>query len=350
MLFGSKKVIGLDIGTSSIKLAELEVGRTGATLNAFGFVPTPMGAISGGDISSVGAIAETIKELIAQVKCKKKNVCTGLWGTAVIVKKITIPKIEKKLIAQQVRFEAEQYIPFDVNEISIAYHVIDSSSSADTMDILLIGAQNSLVSQYAQVVSGAGLKLQVLDVSGFALANTFELNYGRIPDQTIAILNIGSGVTNFVVVHNGEVIFSRDVSIGGGTYTNEIHKEMGVTLQEAESLKLSAFAGAGEVPEQVPSVIQSTNDLVTDEIRNSFDFFTSSSTGLSISRCFYTGGASTTPNLVQQLGAATGVGFEELNPFAKIKSAKSLSPDYIAQVAPFASVAIGLGLRKVGDV
>ena len=349
MFFSSKKVVGLDIGTSAIKLAEVDYSRSGATVTSFGFIPTPVGAISSGDITSTGALSETIRELVAQARCKRKAVCTGLWGTAVIVKKITIPKIEKKLVAQQVRFEAEQYIPFDINEISLDYHVIDTPQSADTMDILLIATQNTLVSQYSQVVGGAGLKLQILDVSGFALANTFELNYGKIPNQAVALLNIGAGVSNFVVVQNGEVVFSRDVSIGGATYTNELSKELGITVPEAEALKMSALSGSGDIPEQVPQILASTNDMVTEEIRNSFDFFAASSAGQNISRCFFTGGASATPNLIQQTSQATGVPFAPLNPFARVKVARNLPAQYLQQVTPFAAVAVGLGLRKVGD-
>jgi type IV pilus assembly protein PilM len=248
-----------------------------------------------------------------------------------------------------VRFEAEQYIPFDINEISLAHHVIASDDSADTMDILLIGAQNTLVSQYAQVVSGAGLKLQVLDVSGFALANSFELNYGKLPGQTVALLNMGAGVSNLVVVHNGEVIFSRDVPIGGGTYSSEIHKELGISLEEAESLKLSALGGAAEIPEQVPGIIANTNDMVTDEIRNSFDFFNSSAAGFTISRCYFTGGSSLTPNLTQQLSQATSIEFEQFDPFIKVKKGKTISPAFAQQIAPIVSVSLGLALRKVGD-
>ena len=347
-LFGSKKIIGLDIGTSSIKVAELEVGRNSVQLVSFGFAPTPANSLNGGEVSDPATLSQAIRLLIAEMKTKRKYVSTGMWGTAVIVKKITIPRIDKKLISEQIKWEAEQYIPFDINNISLDYNVVKTASSEDTMDILLIAAQNELVSQYVQSVKGAGLEVGVLDVSGFALANIFEVNYGKIGGQSIALLNIGAGVTNFVVINNGEVIFARDVPVGGFTYTNEIHKEMGITLQEAESLKLSAVA-QGPVPDEVHSIISATNDMITEEIRNSFEFFTGSNGSYQISRCFLTGGSSVVPGLLEQISRSTNVAMDVMNPFAKVRPGKQFNQRYLQQIGPFAAVSMGLALRKPGD-
>lgn len=328
-------------------MAELDVGRKGVQLLSFGFAPTPPSSLNGGEIHNSSAIAAAIQHLAFEIKTKRKFAATGMWGTAVIVKKITIPRIEKKMISDQIKWEAEQYIPFDINDISLAYHVI-KSDAADTMDILLIAAQNELVGQYTLAITGSGLQMGVIDVSGFALANIFEVNYGKNIGESIGLLNIGAGVTNFVVLVNGEVIFSRDVPVGGFGYTNEIHKEMGVTLQEAESLKLSAVA-KGPVPDEVHSILSATNDSITDEIRNSFEFFAGSNNGMLLSRCYLTGGSSRIPGLSEQLAKATGVDLEIMNPFRHVKAGKQFSESYLQQIAPFASVAMGLGLRKMGD-
>ncbi len=328
-------------------MAELEISRNSAQMISFGFVPTPLNALNGGEINDTGMISQAIQKLYFELNTKRKMVATGMWGTAVIVKKITIPRIEKKMIADQIQWEAEQYLPFDINSISLAYHVINSNESTETMDLLLIAAQHELVSQYRTSVEGAGLQLKTLDVSGFSLANVFEANYGK-SNEVIGLINIGSGVTNFVVVSNGEVIFSRDVSIGGFSYTNEISKEMGITLPEAESLKLSAVS-KGAAPDEVHQILSSTNDLVTDEIRNSFDFFVGSNNSATFNRCFVTGGASQTPGLIEQVSKATQVTVEKMNPFLRIRASKNFSNAYLKQISPFASVALGLGLRKAGD-
>lgn len=347
MFFGSKKVIGLDIGTSTIKMAELEVSRNKAQLLSFGFVPTPTNSLNGGEITNSQAISQAIHAVAMEIKTKRKKVCTGMWGTAVIVKKITIPRIERKLIAEQIQWEAEQYLPFDINSISLAYHIVNTNAGNETMDLLLIAAQHELVGQYRAAVHGAKLELGILDVSGFALANAFEMNYGK-SHETIGLINIGSGVTNFVVLQQGEVIFSRDVAIGGFNYTNEISKELSITLPEAESLKLSAV-NRGAVPDEVHSIISATNDLVTDEIRNSFEFFVGSNNGAAFNRCFVTGGSSSVPGLMEQISKATNVSIERMNPFNRVKASKNFTSAYLKQIAPFAAVAMGLGMRELRD-
>src|SRR5207253_10236648 len=129
--------------------------------------PTPNNAVSGGEIADIGSIGMSVQALLSEIKTKRKGIATAMWGTAVIVKKITIPKMDRKLIKDQIRFEAEQYIPFDINNISLAHHVLGTSATDDTIDLLLIAAQNELVFQYTAVVESTGMKCSVLDVSGF---------------------------------------------------------------------------------------------------------------------------------------------------------------------------------------
>lgn len=349
MFFKSKKVIGLDIGTSSIKLAEMEVNGKGAQLLSFGFAPTPMNSVTGGEIVDIGSVGMAIRSLVSEVQSKRKMVATAMWGTAVIVKKITIPKMDKKLIKDQIRFEAEQYIPFDINNISLSHHVLSGSSSPDTIDILLIAAQNELVSQYTQVIDVCGLTCGVLDVSGFALANAFELNYGRFPGEVVGLFNFGASITNFVAIQNGEVIFCRDIPVGGINYTNEIHKTMGITIPEAEALKLSAVSRR-EVPDEVHSIISATNEAVTEEIRNSLDFLSATTNGLVLNRAYFTGGSSVTSGLIDTVSRVNGIQMKQFNPFLKIKTnSKKFSPEYLDQISAFAGVVTGLALREVGD-
>lgn len=348
MFFKSNKVIGLDIGTTSIKLAELSVSRNGATLESFAMVPTPAGSVTGGEIHDIASVAMAIQSVVQEAKTKTKNVSTGMWGTAVIVKKVTMPRMDKKLIKDQIRFEAEQYIPFDLSNVSLAYHELQTNASPESMDVLLIAAQNELVVQYSQAVEVAGMKCSVLDVSGFALANTFEFNYGRLP-ETVGLINFGSTITNFVVIQNGDVVFCRDILVGGANFTNEIHKALGVTVPEAEALKMSASAGR-EVPDDVHSVLSQTNEAVAEEIRNAIDFLGATTNGVSINRFYYSGGASFTPGLVDTIVRTTGIACEPLSPWMKIKgNPKKIDLQYMEQVTSFSPIALGLALRKAGD-
>lgn len=348
MFFKSNKVIGIDIGTTSIKIAELKISRGSATLESFAIVPTPPNSVAGGEIHDIAAISMAIQSGLHEAKIKNKNAATGMWGTAVIVKKVSMPRMDKKLIKDQIRFEAEQYIPFDLSNVSLGYHELNSNSAPDTMDVLLVAAQNELVKQYSQSLEIAGLTCAVLDVSGFAFANAFEFNYGKMV-ETVGLINFGATITNFVVVQNGDIVFCRDILVGGANFTNEIHKTLGVTIPEAEALKMNAGAGR-EVPIDVHSVLSQVNEAVVEEVRNAIDFLGATTNGIAIRNFYYSGGASLTPGLVETLSRVTGVPAYPMSPWNKIKAnTKKLDPNYIEQITSFSSVALGLSLRKVGD-
>lgn len=347
-LFGKKKIIGLDIGTSSIKIAELDVGRKGASLVAFGIVPTPPNSFMGGDITDTHAVGEAIKRLVAQIKSKRKNVATGLGGTSVIVKKINIPKMDEKLIPEQIKWEADQYIPYDSNEVNRGYEILKHTGApAETLDILLIAAVQSHVYKYAEAISLAGLECSIVDVSGLSLANCFRANYGKMEGQTIALLNIGAAATTMVVVENSETVFCRDIPVGGLHYTMDLQKGLNVTLEEAESIKLSYSQGK-DFPAEAASVIEGSHNIVVEEIKASFDFFLNSAQNTSLSRCFVTGGGARITGLVDRLSKI--VPCEKFDPFFSIRAdSKSFSREYLSQIRDFSPIAIGLGLRQMGD-
>lgn len=333
-----------------MKIAELDVGRGGATLNSFVMAPTPPHAVSGGDIMDTAALSTIVSSIVQELKTKRKMVCTGLWGSSVIVKKISIPKMDEKVVGEQIRWEAEQYIPFDINEVNLDYKILKSlSSNAETMDILIVAARSDQAGKYVEIVSGASLECAILDVGGFALANCFEINYGIQNKQIVALLNIGASVTNFVILDHGEVVFCRDISVGGLTYSSEIQKSLSVSPEEAESIKLSACSGQ-EAPEEVPQILRNSHEIVGDELQGSFDFFMNTNGNATISKCYITGGGARVPGLMDHLSQVLKIPCENFDPFAAIKyNAKNISTNYLAEVRDFASVALGLGLRKIGE-
>lgn len=344
----SKKLIGVDVGASSTKVVEVDYSGSNINLVSFGIAPTPENAISAGEIIDPSGVASGVRGLIDELRTKRKIIATAISGSAVIVRKISIPKIEKKFIKEQIRFEAEQNIPFDINQITLTHQVLQYTTSPDMMDVLLIAAQNVFVSQSSQVSDLIGMTCGVLDVSGFALANAFEANYGKILG-VVGLFNFGASVTNFVVIVNGEVVFYRDIPTGGALYTNEIHKNLGLTLPEAESLKIAATSSA-DVPDEVHSIISSVNEQTAEEIRNILEVLRASNNGLSLNRCFFSGGSSVTPGLIEAASRATGLPFESFNPLLKVKAnPRKFSPQYLSQIAPFLGVVLGLGMRKMGD-
>lgn len=348
MLFKSKKLLGLDIGSTSIKIAELDASRGGATLQSFVMVPMPPMALGTGEIADLSSVGTILQKVFRDLKSKRNSVAIGMWGTSVLVKRISVPKVDKKLIMEQLKFEAEQHIPFDINNVTLSYHSLPFSTATDSMDLLLVASQNEVMRQYMQVVESAGHSCPIIDVAGFALANLFEINYGKITNEVVAVFNIGSQVTNFVALQNGEIIFCRDVPVGGGTYNAELSKNFGLTFQESESLKLSVAKGQ-EVPEGVSQTIAQVNEMIIEEVRNSIDFLSATNQGLKISRCWFTGGGSLTPGLIDKMSKAFDVKSDVLNPFRRIRIGRKINASYLQQVAPFVSISLGLGLRHVGD-
>ena len=349
MFFLSKKVVGIDIGSSSIKLAELTVSPAGISLDNFAVVPSPQSAITNGEISDSMLIADSIRSAFKENGFNSKRACVGLSGTAVIIKKITIPRIEQKKMREQIQYEAAQYLPFDVSQVTLEHHVLSFTSSPENLDVLVVAAQNEYILTYLSSVNQAGLKTSILDVSSLALANIFELNYGKT-SEPIALFNFGSNITNFLVLFQGEVIFSRDIPVGGFHFTNEISKNMGITFDEAETLKISQSAELKEVPEGTRTFMNIALDYVTEEIRNSIDFYTATAQGHVIAKAYYTGGASLTSGLVMHLTEVLKIPFEAFNSVQMLKSGtKKLTPLYMQQIAPFCSIACGLGIRQVGD-
>jgi type IV pilus assembly protein PilM len=346
--FGKKKLVGLDIGTSSIKIAELDVGRKKSTLLAFGIVPTPPQSFSGGDVTNAQTLSDAVRQLVEKIKTKRKNVATGLGGTSVIVKRVTIPKMDEKLIPEQIRWEAEQYIPYDINEVNLGFEILKKTGvPSENMDLLLIAAVQGHVFKYVEVMTMTNLNCAVLDVSGFALANAFKANYGDLDGQCVAVLSLGAAATTMVVIDNGEIVFCRDIPVGGLNYTTDLQKGLNISQEEAEGMKLSLGKDKA-VPAEAQGIIQTTHDIVCEEIKASFDFFLNSAYAHNITRCFVTGGASRTPGLLDRMSKITPC--EKFDPFFNLGlSEKAFSKDYLNQIRDFSAVAIGLGLRQSGD-
>lgn len=349
MLF-KKKLLGLDIGTSSVKLAEVSMSGRGAKLVRLGYTPIPPGVVSGGEINDIAQLAEAIRTAHVEGGFKSKLVCTGLFGTSVITKKISMPKMDKKLLSEQIRWEAEQYLPFDISEVSLDYHILKtpSSVSPDNFDVLLVGAKQEFVFRFIEAISLAGLSTSVIDVSALALANCYEFNYGKSP-LAVSLLNIGSDLTNFVVIDHGEVVYCRDIPMGGNTFTSDIAKELGVSPEEAETLKISAIHKE-PVPDEVHNSIKGTCEILADEVSNSFDFYVSmASDQQSISKVVLSGGSYNVPGLPDHLTKAVNVPVENFNPFQRIAINRSLPREYVTQISSILPVAMGLAMRQEGD-
>lgn len=343
--FLNKNLLGLDLGSSSIKIADLKVNGKKAILNDFTMLPLIKGAIEGGDLVNPDLVSKCLKLGLEKKSYKNRQVSTGMFGGAVIVKKIAMPKMDPKILSEQLRWEAEQYIPFNIDEAVFDYHILPTNHQ-ETMDILLVAARQEHIFRYFEAIEAANLSCGVVDVNGLALANCFEFNYGVYPG-TMALINIGASVTNLVILEAGSVVFSRDIPYGGFLYDAEISKDLGIGPQEAESLKLG-LSYQQATPQEVLAAINSVNDTLSVEINNSFDFFRSSGSAGGVEQIYLSGGVAQTPELINKIQEMTKIACHIMDPFQNIEvNKKKISPEFMEQIRLFAPIALGLGLRSL---
>lgn len=348
----SKNLVGLDIGTSSVKAVELkEMGKgRGYQLVNLGIESLSPEAIVDGAIMDSGLVVEAIQNVFGRNKIKGNDVAMSLSGHSVIIKKISLPAMNPDELAESIQWEAEQYIPFDVDDVNIDYQVLEGGAGTGdgNMDVLLVAVKKDKVHDYTSVITQAGKNAMVADVDVFALQNAFEINYETGGSQLTALVNVGASVTNIAILRDRTSIFWRDISVGGNHYTDALQKELGVTNDQAEAAKRGEDVGAP--PERVTAVIDSVNEQVGAEIQKTLDFFKATSASDPVSMIQLTGGASRTSNLKAYLSRRFETQVEALNPFRGIQvNERAFPPDRLEPMTASAAVAVGLALRKVGD-
>jgi len=349
---GKHSLIGLDIGSSSVKAAEIAMkGRDkGFELRSLGVAPLASEAIVQGAFLNSSAIVDSIKEAMDNGRIKTKDVCVAVSGHSVIVKKVSLPSMTRDELEDQIQWEAEQYIPFDVNEVHLDFQILDSSESEGQMDVLLVAAKKDLVDDYVQVIREAGLNPAVIDVAAFAVENAFEMNYDASPDDVVGLVNVGAQVVNINVVQNGVPAFTRDITTGGNQYTEEIQKTLSVTFDEAERIKLGGPASEVNqevVPLEVEQAMRSVTDTVIGEIARSLDFFTATAAESRIGRVLMSGGGAKIAGLATAFAERTGLEVEVMNPLSRMLASKGFEPEYLDEMAPSLGVCLGLAMRRL---
>jgi type IV pilus assembly protein PilM len=349
--FGKTSLVGLDIGSSAIKAVEIAIkGRDkGFELRSLGIAPLQNEAIVQGAFLNQSAIVDAIGESIEIGRIKTKEVAVAVSGHSVIVKKVSLPAMTRDELEEQIQWEAEQYIPFDVNEVHLDFQILDTSESEGQMDVLLVAAKRDLVDDYVQVITEAGLIPAVVEVAAFAVENAFECNYDREPDEVVGLINIGAQVVNINVVQNDIPVFTRDITTGGNQYTEEIQKSLSISFEEAERIKLGGGSEQGQevIPQEVEQAMRSVTDTVLGEISRSLDFFGATSAESRISRVLLTGGGARIPGLDAAFRERSGFEVELMNPLSRMLPSKGFDPEYLDSVATSLGVGIGLATRRL---
>jgi type IV pilus assembly protein PilM len=344
---GSKRTVGLDIGSSSIKVVELDHSGEVPALVKFGRCGLLPEAIVDGEIMDHDVVVDTIVELFEANEIAAKEVVTAVSGRAVIVKKIQMDVMDDEEAREAIRWEAEQHVPFDIDDVSIDFQVLDREGSPDKMDVLLVAAKREMLEARASLLRAAGLTPVTIDVDSFAVQNAYERNYDH-PEGTVSLLlNVGCFVTNVNIVRDGIPYFTRDLSFAGNSILEAVQKDLGVDQDEAAEI----LANPGE--ERLGD-LQSIVGLVGQElavgIEKSISYLRASGDADHIDRICLSGGSSFAPGLRESIEKHQGSPVEIANPFRKVHWEEgAFGEDDPAVLGPHYMVAAGLALRRPGE-
>jgi type IV pilus assembly protein PilM len=351
-VFGkAKAIVGLDIGSSAVKAVELKPSGKSYRVSAYAAEPVPADSIVDGAIIDAGAVAEAIRRVFESNKAfKAKDVCASLSGNAVIVKKITLPVMTESELAESIYWEAEQYIPFDIQDVNLDYQILDPGTGPEargSMDVLLVAAKKEKIGDYTSVIAQAGRTPVIVDVDAFALQNAYEVNYGFEPGHVVVLLNAGASAININILQGDQSVFTRDISMGGNAYTEAVQKELDLPFDAAEQLK-KGIPVDGATFEEAQPVLRAVTENVLLEIQKTFDFFKATASSDQMDRIMLSGGASRVDGFREMLQERFNAPVEDFDPFRAVTWDKKL-PGEPADMGATAAVAVGLALRKVSD-
>ena len=345
----SKNLVGLDIGSSAVKVVELKPlskGR-GYELINIGIESIPPECIVDGSIMDAGMVIDAIQRLWDENKIKNQNVATSVSGNAVIIKRITVSAMSDEELAGSIQWEAEQYIPFDIADVNLSYQILEGVETKESsMEVRLVAVKKDKINDYTSVISQAGKIPMVMDVDACAIQNAYEANYEISTSEVVALVNIGSSVTNVSVLKDGMSVFWRDLTIGGHNYTDAIQRELGLPYEQADLLKKGAPQGDVS-PENAQPVLQTVTEEMGNEVQKTMDFFKTTTADVAVDRIMLSGGGCKIPGLQDYLQDRFDCTVEMLNPLNKIKiNEKDFEVETIQQISSDVAVAVGLALRK----
>ena len=349
MAFEGQNLVGVDVGSSGVKVAVLKESRGKLELSRFGYEALPPHTVVDGNVMNRGAVVEALRRTLQQAHVSQRECALSVSGHMVIIKKISVPMMTDAELDEQIPWEAEQHIPFDIKDVQIDHQVLRRRPDQGQMDILLVAAKREEISDYASLATDARLRPMVVDIDAFCLQNLFERTVGLPPAGTVMLLDVGASLTTLNIVSDGVSAFTRDIAHGGEAITEEIQKRLGVSRDVAEAYKCGGD-GREVVPREVDEVIKNVVDGVAAEIQRSIDFYLATIAEGEIGRVYLSGGTSR----IRALGAAierrARVPVETFDPMQSMTvDAKYVDSTRLADLAPLAGVAMGLSLRKARE-
>lgn len=349
LLSKSENLVGLDIGSHSVKLMQANTANGTPKLLAMGIAPLPREAFSEGRLAKPELVANTIRLLANHLKIKRKVVATSISGYDVMIKKIELPNMTEDELAARMQSELGQYIPYNIDEVDVDYQIMDvSKDRPNFMDVLLVAAKKESITDFHSLLRLSGFDPLVVDVDFFALSNSFEVTYG-FGDERVALLDIGANKSVMNITHKGMPIFTRSISVGGNQLTDAIKDTFNISFEEAELVKL------GESVEKYPTkdleeIFVSTISGWVTECRRAVDFYYHNFPEEKIGLFYLSGGSCRIPGLDKVLHEHLDVPVEIFSPISRLNyDAKLFDPAYIDYIGPQMAISLGLALRKTKE-
>jgi type IV pilus assembly protein PilM len=344
MVFGRKSSIGLDIGSGYLKVVQLKDTKGGYELELFDMLPLPPELIVDGSIIDSLRLIDSLKELLKKAKIKTKDAVISIAGhSSVIIKRVSLPEMSEEELSESIKFEAEQYIPFDIEDVNLDFQILGPKEEAGQMDVMLVAVKKDIINEYLSVVKEAGLNPLIVDVNSFALENIYEVNYEIEPDKNIAIVNIGASTINMNILKGGISVFTRDSAVGSNLHTEALQREFNLTYETAERLK-KGEAVENVSPQDAFSVMDLASEEIIGEVNRSLEYFHED-----INEVILSGGCALVKDFPKLLAEKIGIEVKVMEPLKNIKIPKRFDITYIEEMVPMAVVAAGLALRRPGD-
>ena len=344
----NNSMVGVDIGSSSVKAVELQGKNGDFQLVSLGYEPLPPDSVVDGQIMELNSVSNAIGNIFNEHKIKTTKVAAGVNGHSVIVKNIVLPQMSADELQESFAWHAEEHIPFDISDVNLDYHVIGRSD--DAVHVLLAACKRDKIANLKQAIQLAGKQPAVIDVDAFALQNCYELNYDPQPGEVVALLNIGASTTNINILNGNRSVFTRDASFGGNQYTSLLQKELGLIFEQAEEVKRGMPLPEGIEHRETAPILETVSDILALEIQKTMDFYraTVEDGGAAVQKILLSGGGSKLPGLQNFLERRFEIPVEVFDPFKKIKiDSRGFDPEYVKEVIPEMAIAVGLALRGV---
>ena len=345
---GKTSMVGVDVGSSSVKAVELQGKPGDFQLLSLGFETLQSDSVVDGQIMELNAVSNAIGSIFNEHKIKTTKVAAGVNGHSVIVKNIVLPQMSDAELQESFAWHAEEHIPFDITDVNLDYHV--TGQSDDAIHVLMAACKRDKIANLKQAIQLAGKQPAVIDVDAFALQNCYELNYDPQPGLVVALLNIGASTTNINILNGSRSVFTRDATFGGNQYTSLLQKELGLTFDQAESVKRGMPLPDGAEQREIGPILDTVSDILALEIQKTMDFYraTVEDGESAVEKILVSGGGSKLTGLVDFLSKRFEVSVEMFDPFRKIRvDARGFDPEYMREIVPEMAIAVGLALRGV---